>query len=86
LNEDSLMDSTTKPLIQSIMNRLSQAKLRADETILSIITNLQLALEEASSTEKNENSSNGSSDSSIYDTTALVNEILKDNSDSPKLL
>ena len=54
LNEDSLMDSETKPLIKSIMDRLSQAKLRADAAILSIFTNLQVALEEPSSQEQGE--------------------------------
>ena len=34
LNEESLMSSETTPLIKSIMDRLSQAKLRADATIL----------------------------------------------------
>ena len=82
LNEDSLMDSRTKPLIVSILDRLSKAKLRADATILSIFTNLQLALEEDSSTgEKDDDIA----DSTIYDTTELVNEILNEDSNSPKL-
>jgi DNA helicase HerA-like ATPase len=84
LNEDSLMDSRTKPLILSIMDRLSKAKLRTDATILSIFTNLQVALEEPSSKE-NDHSSNDSSDNYTYDTTELVNEILKDSADSRKL-
>jgi hypothetical protein len=82
LNEDSLMDSRTKPLIFSILDRLSKAKLRADATILSIFTNLQLALEEDSSTgEKDDDIA----DNTIYGTTELVNEILNEDSDSPKL-
>ena len=86
LNEDSLMDSRTKPLILSIMDRLSKAKLRTDVTILSIFTNLQVALEEPSSTEKKDgDSGDDGTDSSPYGTTELVNEILKDNADSPKL-
>src|SRR5215831_12389305 len=36
LNEDSLMGSETKPLIKSILDLLSTAKLRADAAILSI--------------------------------------------------
>src|SRR6266516_8001354 len=48
LNEDSLMNAETQPLIKSIMDRLSQAKLRADAAILSIFTNLQLALDDIS--------------------------------------
>jgi DNA helicase HerA-like ATPase len=82
LNEDSLMDSRTKPLIVSILDRLSKAKLRADATILSIFTNLQLALEEDSSTGKKDDDS---ADNTTYDTAKLVNEILKDDPDSPKL-
>ena len=48
LNEESLMNAETQPLIKSIMDRLSQAKLRADAAILSIFNNLQLALEDLS--------------------------------------
>ena len=48
LNEDSLMAAETLPLIKSITDPLSQAKLRADATLLSIFANLQLALEELS--------------------------------------
>jgi hypothetical protein len=44
LNEDSLMDTETKALINSILGRLSQAKLRADAAIISIFTNLQKRL------------------------------------------
>lgn len=51
LNEDSLMNLETKPLIDSILGRLSQAKLRADAAILQIFTNLQVALEEPASKE-----------------------------------
>ena len=81
LNEDSLMNSRTNPLIVSILDRLSKAKLRADAAILSIFTNLQLALEEDSSTEKDDDIA----DNTIYDNTALVNEILNEDFDSPKL-
>lgn len=79
LNEDSLMDSRTKPLIVSILDRLSKAKLRADAPLLAIFTNLQLALEEDSSTGKKDDGSNddgNSIDSTAYDTAELVNEIL----------
>jgi uncharacterized protein len=79
LNEDSLMNSETKSLIKSIIDRLSQAKLRADAAILSIFTNLQVALEEPSSQEKDDNSD------SDYDTSKLVTEIMNDDADSPKL-
>jgi len=68
------------------LDRLSKAKLRA---ILQIFTNLQVALEEPSSVVKKDDGSNGdgtdSADSSTYDTTMLVNEILNENSVSPKL-
>jgi uncharacterized protein len=48
LNEDSLMGSETKPLVKSILDLLSKAKLRADAAILSIFNNLLLALEDIS--------------------------------------
>ena len=80
LNEDSLMDAETKPLIRSITDLLSRAKLPSNAAILSIFTNLQLALEEASPGGDDHNS-----DNSGYDTTKLVNEILQDNHDSPKI-
>src|SRR5712691_10159663 len=48
LNEESLMNAETQPLIKSIMDRLSPAKLRTDAAILSIFTNLQLALDDFS--------------------------------------
>ena len=79
LNEDSLMSAETIPLIKSIMNRLSQAKLRADAALLSIFANLQLALEGLSPQK------DGNDDESGYDTTKLVNEILNEGADSPKL-
>ena len=75
-NEDSLMNAETQPLIKSIMDRLSQAKLRADAAILSIFTNLQLALDDISPE---------TVDDDTYDTTKLVNEILNESADSPKL-
>ena len=80
LNEDSLMGVATKPLIISIMDRLCQAKLRADAAILSIFTNLQVALEGSPSSQEEDDS-----DRSSYDTTKLVDEILNENADSPKL-
>jgi DNA helicase HerA-like ATPase len=79
LNEDSLMSVETIPLIKSIMDRLSQAKLRADAALLSIFANLQLALEGLSPQK------DGNDDESGYDTTKLVNEILNESADSPKL-
>jgi hypothetical protein len=87
LNEESLMDFLTRPLIKSIMDRLSQAKLRADAQILSIFTNLQIALEESSSPKgesSNGDDKNDNNDSN-YDTAKLVSEILNDNADSPKI-
>jgi uncharacterized protein len=75
-NEESLMNAETQPLIKSIMDRLSQAKLRADAAILSIFTNLQLALEDLSPKLV---------DDDTYDTIKLVNEILNGGTDSPKL-
>ncbi len=83
LNEDSLMDAETKPLIGSITDLLSRAKLPSNAAILSIFTNLQLALEEASSQKNGGDDPNN--DNSSYDTTKLVNEILQDDPDSPKL-
>jgi hypothetical protein len=88
LNEDSLMDSKTKPLIVSILDRLSKAKLRGDATILVIFTNLQLALEESQSTEQQGDHSTNQhirNNSSTYSTSKLVNEILDDGMESPKL-
>ncbi len=76
LNEDSLMNAETRPLIKTIMDRLSQAKLRADAAILSIFNNLQLALEDLSPELV---------DDDTYDTTKLVNEILNETADSPRL-
>src|SRR5947209_5319902 len=76
LNEDSLMGAATIQLIKSILDRLSQAKLRADAAILSIFTNLQLALDDISPE---------TVDDDTYDTTKLVNEILNVTSESPKL-
>jgi len=76
LNEDSLMNAETQPLIKSITGRLSQAKLRADAAILSIFNNLQLALDDLSPE---------TVDDDTYDTTKLVNEILYESADSPKL-
>ena len=83
LNEDSLMDTETKPMIGSITDLLSRAKLPANAAILSIFTNLQLALEEASSQQNG--GDDHKSDNSRYDTTNLVNEILQEDPDSPKL-
>jgi hypothetical protein len=80
LNEDSLMDAQTKPLIGSITDLLSRAKLPSNAAILSIFTNLQLALEEASP-----GGDDHSSDNSSYDTTKLVSEILQDDPNSPKI-
>ena len=84
LNEESLMSSSTTPLIKSIMERLSQAKLRADATILQIFTNLQVALDEPAPQEENDSNENNS-DTSSYDTTKLIDEILNESTDSPKL-
>ena len=44
LNEDSLMGVEAAPLIKSILDRLSAAKLRADAAILAIFNNLLLAI------------------------------------------
>jgi hypothetical protein len=68
LNEDFLMDAETKPLVGSITDLLSRAKLPSNAAILSIFTNLQLALEEASLGGDDHNS-----DNSNYNTTKLVN-------------
>ncbi len=76
LNEDSLMGSETKPLIKSILDLLSKAKLRTDAAILSIFNNLLLALEDISPQSVNDD---------IYDTAKLVNEILDKSTESPKL-
>jgi DNA helicase HerA-like ATPase len=76
LNEDSLMGAETNPLIKSILDRLSAAKLRADAAILSIFNNLLLALEDISPRAANDDT---------YDTTTLVNEILNESVNSPKL-
>ncbi|MGA9152385.1 MAG: hypothetical protein WBZ36_17560 [Candidatus Nitrosopolaris sp.] len=70
------MNAETIPLIKSIMDRLSQAKLRADAALLSIFINLQLALDDLSPK---------TSDDDIYDTRKLINEILNESVDSPKL-
>jgi hypothetical protein len=75
LNEDSLMGTEIKPLIKSIQDRLSAAKLRADAAILSIFNNLLLALEDISP----------QADDDTYSTTNLVNEILDESALSPKL-
>jgi hypothetical protein len=42
------MNAETIPLLKSIMDRLSQAKLRVDAALLSIFINLQLALDDLS--------------------------------------
>ncbi len=76
LNEDSLMGDEIKPLIKSILDRLSAAKLRADAAILSIFNNLMLALEDISPQSTNDDT---------YDTTNLVNEILDESAFSPKI-
>jgi DNA helicase HerA-like ATPase len=78
LNEDSLMGPETTPLIKSITDRLAQAKLRADAALLSIFTNLQLAVEDISPSDNVDISYR-------YDTKKLIDEILDPNSDSPKL-
>ena len=83
-NVQKMMGSGTKPLIKSIMDRLSQAKLRADATILQIFTNLQVALDEPSPQEENDSNENNN-DTSSYDTTKLIDEILNKSTDSPKL-
>jgi DNA helicase HerA-like ATPase len=76
LNEDSLMGPETKPLIKSILDRLSEAKLRADAAILAIFNNLVLVLEDLAPQDVNDGA---------YDTAKLVNEILDESTDSPKL-
>ena len=78
LNEDSLMGPDTRPLIKSITDRLAQAKLRADAALLSIFTNLELALEDISPSENID-------DRDRYDTKKLVEEILDPENASPKL-
>ena len=85
LNEDSLMVSDTIPLIKTITERLSRAKLRADAAILSIFANLQLALEESSTQRIDTGKYEDDVDHTRYDTTKLVNEILDLSVDSPKL-
>jgi DNA helicase HerA-like ATPase len=85
LNEDSLMGSDTIPLIKTITERLSRAKLRADAAILSIFANLQLALEESSTQRIDTGKDEDDVDHTRYDTTKLVNEILDLSVDSPKL-
>jgi DNA helicase HerA-like ATPase len=85
LNEDSLMGSDTIPLIKTITDRLSKAKLRADAALLSIFANLQLALEESSAQRIDTGKDEDEDDRNRYDTTKLVDEILDISVDSPKL-
>jgi hypothetical protein len=86
LNEDSLMGPDTIPLIKTITDRLSLAKLRVDAAILSIFANLRVALEESSPQRKDTGKGEDDDDDrNRYDTTKLVNEILDLSVDSPKL-
>jgi uncharacterized protein len=78
LNEDSLMDPDITPLIKSILDKLSQAKLRADAALLSIFTNLQLAVQDISPGNNVDNTDG-------YDTKRLVDEVLDPGINSPKL-
>jgi hypothetical protein len=75
LDEDSKMDSHTLPMIETIHQVLAKARLKSDATILSIFNNLKLVLDNPTQTDG----------SSSYDTTKLVNEIMDEKEDSPKL-
>ena len=59
------------PLIDSIDGLLARAKLRADAQLLTIFANLRVGLELLSQTAET-----SGCDSSEYDTSKLVNEIL----------
>ena len=81
LNEDSLMGPEVLPLIASIEELLSKAKLRADAQLLTIFANLRVGLELLSQTGENQDAES----SKIYDTAKLVSEILDRENASPKL-
>jgi DNA helicase HerA-like ATPase len=79
LNEDSLMGSEIVTLLNSIDGTLSRARLRADAQLLTIFANLRIGLE-ALSENDGENTN-----SELYETGNLVNEILDSDPNSAKL-
>lgn len=74
LEEDSLIDDKARPLITKIQEFLSQAKLRSNAAILTLIQNLSLAMEE----EVEE-------DDSVYNMKTLVSEVMSNDAKSPKV-
>ena len=70
-NEDSVMGPEITPLIDSIDEALSRAKLRADAQLLTIFANLRVGMEQPDQTAEA-----SKDNSSEYDTSKLVNEIL----------
>lgn len=78
LTEESLMGGEVLPLIDSIDEMLSKAKLRADAQLLTIFANLRIGLEQAGDDTDPDSFR-------TYDTANLVNEILDRDAASPKL-
>jgi len=78
LNEESAFDQKTISVVEKILTILTPLKLRADAAILTIFQNLKMILESSDSV-------NEVSDSQNYDTVKLVNEILDNKADSPKI-
>jgi DNA helicase HerA-like ATPase len=79
LNEDSLMGSEIIMLLNSIDEILARARLRADAQLLTIFANLRIGLEALSETE------GPTTNSKLYDTGNLVNEILDSDPTSAEL-
>lgn len=72
---DMPMGKETLPLIQSVEKLLAEAKLRQDAAIISLFANLKLILENP--VEKR--------DVTTYDSEKLVQEVMDDGKDSPKV-
>ncbi|HEY9387761.1 MAG TPA: ATP-binding protein [Nitrososphaeraceae archaeon] len=86
LDEDSPMNSQILPLIRSILDLLAKAKLKSDATLLSIFNNLQLAVQNAIFSTKGTDGRVGEEGGEeVYNITKIVNEIMDDREDSPKL-
>jgi hypothetical protein len=80
LDEASLIGNEIKPLLNSIDELLGQAKLRADSAIISIFHNLKIATEDLGSKPSEE-----SQIDEQYGVGSLINEIIDESKDSPKI-
>ena len=93
MDEDSPMGLEILPLLKSILERLAQAKLRADAMIISIFHNLQMTIKDLYSqsggdeviVDGEETAGKDRGHHGEYDAASLVNEIMDPSKDSPRI-